>query len=71
MYKQIGAEMRTGKNSEGQSGIERNMVDRKETCQGRNSECHTGASRNRKEQGDHRGNMSRQELGRPGRNRQE
>jgi hypothetical protein len=45
-----------------QAGIGMSRETAEETCPGRNSEGQTGTGRNSQEQGDHRGNMSRQGL---------
>jgi hypothetical protein len=53
-----------------EAGIGRSRETTEETCPGRNSEGQTGLGRNRKDLGDHRGNMSRQELGMSDRRKQ-
>ncbi len=54
-----------------QAGIGRSREDTEETYPGRNSEGQTGTGRNKMEQGGHKENMSRQELGISDRRRQE
>ncbi len=53
------------------AGIGRSRETTEETYPVRNSEGQTGTGRNKMEQGGHKGDMSRQELGISDRNRQE